>query len=296
MNSLLCPWPLFIPSSPNTTAYKVYYHKYVATTASYISLIINNVYNCIFKGKNVNLSQENVTTDYDSSESLDAAFSNFVDDMLDVLTKEKFDRVQRRCLENLDVVGGISLSVDIEDKIDKSENLIGLVKVLSRCKQYWNWMNIRILEKMAGNSKPAKQLIKEYKNKVFSRKIKDVMSEISNLEIPKNGYTEMKEKWNKNFNDLIVKDVVERWNEIEKKFNVKETMLLKSITEGCVEVCWLLPNHLVEDAICSATNNQPSRHDDDDPGSIQQLFPEVLYLKIGDIIIKDDFISKLSTK
>ena len=271
----------------------------MATTASYISLILNNIYNCIFKGKSFSLSQENVITDDDSSESLDATFSNFVDDILDVLAKEDFDRVQRRCLENLDVVGGISLSMGVKDKIDRSENLNDLVKVVSRCKQYWNWMNIRMLEKMAGNSKPAKQLIKEYKNKVFSRKIKDVMSEISDLEIPKNGYTEVKEKWKKNFNDLIVKDVVERWNEIEKKFKKEETMLLKSITEGCVEVCWLLPNHLVEDAICSATNNQPSRRDDDDqsdPGSTQQLFPEMLYLKIGDIVIKDDFMSELNTK
>ena len=104
--------------------------------------------------------------------------------MLDILTKENFDRVQRRCLENLDVVGGISLSMDVEDKIDKSKNLTDLVKVLSRCKPYWNWMNIRILEKMAGNSKLAKQLIEKYKNKVFSRKIKDVWAEISNLEMP----------------------------------------------------------------------------------------------------------------
>ena len=259
-------------------------------------MILYNIYNCIFKGKNF---QENVITDYESSESIDAAFSNFVDDMLDVLTKENFDRVQRRCLENLDVVGGISLSKDVKNEVKESKNLNDLVKVLCCCKQYWNWMNIRILEKMAGNSKPAKQLIKEYKNKVFSRKIKDVISEISNLEIPKNGYTEIKEKWNKNFTDLIVKDVVERWNEIEKKFNVKETMLLKSITEGCVEVCWLLPNHLTECAICSATNNQPSRHHDDDqsgPGSTQQLFPEVLYLKIGDTVIIDDFMSELNAK
>ena len=211
--------------------------------------------------------------------------------MFDVLSKEDFHKVQRKCLENLDVPGGISLSVDVEDKIDDSEKLHDLFKILSRCKEHWNWMNIRILEKMAGNSKPAKQLIKEYKKEVFSRKVKDVMSDITGLEIPKNGYTEIKEKWNKNFNDLIVKDVVDRWNEIEKKFNFKETtMLLKSITEGCVEVCWLLPNHLVECAISSATNNQPDRHDDDDqsgPGT-QQLFSEILYLKIGDTVIKDD--------
>ena len=154
-------------------------------------------------------------------------------------------------------------------------------------------MNIRMLEKTAGNSSAAKQSIEKYKENICSRKVKDLVSDISNLEIPANGYAEVKEKWNKDFNDLIIKDVVERWNEIEKKFNVEETMLLKSITEGCVEVCWLLPNDLVEQVSCSVTNNQQDRHDDDQSGTgTQELFPEVLYLKIGNHVIKDD-ISKL---
>ena len=70
--------------------------------------------------------------------------------MFDILSKENFDKVKRKPLQN-PVVGGISVREDIEDKIDKSENLSGLFNVLSRhCKPYWNWiiwMNIRMLEK-----------------------------------------------------------------------------------------------------------------------------------------------------
>ena len=214
--------------------------------------------------------------------------------MFHILSQENFDKVKRKPLENLNVVGGISVTEDIEDKIDEPENLSGLFNVLSRrYRPYWNWMNIRMLEKMAGNSVAAKQLIEKYKKNIYSRKVKDVMSEISNLEIPTNGYTEVKEKWNKDFNDLIIKDVVKRRDEIEKKFQVEETMLLKSINKGCVEVCWLLPNHLVEHASCSVTNYQQDRHDDDQSGTgTQELFPEVLYLKVGDHVIKDDDISE----
>ena len=215
--------------------------------------------------------------------------------MFDILSEEKFSKVKRKPLENLHVVGGISLSKDIENKIKYSGNLSDLFEVLTcDCRPYWNWMNIRMLEKMAGNSLAAKQTIEKYKRNIYSRKVKDVMSEISNVEIPANGYTEVKEKWNKDFNDLTIKDVVERWNEIEKKFNVEEKMLLKSIKEGCVEVCWLLPNHLVEQVSCLVTNNQQGRNDDDQSGTgTQELFPEVLYLKIGDLVIKDDIASKL---
>lgn len=91
---------------------------------------------------------------------------------------------------------------------------------------------------------------------------------------------------------MTIKDVVKQWHEIEKKFNVEEAMLIKSITKGCVEICWLLPNDLVEHAICSATNNKHSKPDDQSGTGSQQLFPEVLYLKIGNVVIKDNILGK----
>ena len=221
---------------------------------------------------------------------MDVAFSSFVDDMFDILSKEDFNKICRKCLENLNLLGGIALPSDVENRIDESDNLSALFKVLCRCKQYWNWMNIRILEKMAGNSTAAKQLIKKYKNEVFSKKLKDVISEIPDLNVPKDKYTKVEDKWNKNFNDLTIGDVVNRWSEIEKKFNVGETMLLENIADGCVEVSWLLRNDLVERAIYSATNGQPVSNDQ---SYSQKLFPEVLFLKIGDVVIIGDTTSKL---
>ena len=229
-----------------------------------------------------------VTTDT----SVDFAFSRFVDDMLDVLNQQDFDRVQTKCLQNLNVIGGISLQEEVEDEIDNSKNVSGLFRVLCRHRSHWNWMNIRMLERLADNSKVAQQLITNYKNKVFFRKIKDVMSDVTNLEMPTAGYTKVNEKWNKDFNDLTVTDIVERWDDIEKKLNVKQTMLLESINEGCVEICWLLPDHLIQDAITLATNSQHQLS----TGTQEELFPEMLYLEIGDVIIKDDIISKLCLK
>ena len=231
-------------------------------------------------------------TDYGSFETIDAAFSSFVDDMFDVLSKEDFNQVCRKCLENNNLIGGIKVSPDVENRIEKSENLSELFKVLCRCKQYWNWMNIRILEKMAGNSTAAKKLIEKYKNKVFSKKVKDVISEIPDLKVPTDKYTKVEEKWNKDFDDLTIRDVVSRWIEIEKKFQVEETMLFESIIGGCVKVCWLLRNDLVKHAIYSATNRKPGSNDQ---SYSQNLFPEVLFLKIGDVVIIDDSTSKLQS-
>ena len=159
-------------------------------------------------------------------------------------------------------------------------------------------MNIRLLEIVAGNSSKAQQTIKRYKDNIYSRKVKDVMSEISELEMPLNGYTVIKEKWGKHFNDLIVRDIIDRWNKLEKIFNVEEKMLLRSVTSGCVKICWLLPNHLVKQATCSATKfygNKDDGSDDQSSTHTQELFPEPIYLIIGDNIIKDDSTSKLRT-
>ena len=251
--------------------------------------------------------EKSIITDERSSESIEAAFATFVDEMFDVLDQQNFVKVRRKCLENVNIKGGLQLSKDDEQEILDTENVGELFTVMCcRLRPYWNWMNIRILEKMAGNCTPAKQLIEKYKKDVCSRKVKDVISEISNLEIPTD-YTEVKEKYKKDFNDLLIGDIVKRWGEIEKKLDVEETMLLKSITAGCVEICWLLPNHLVDHAIHSATIGHqvsqsatqeqikddyqsltPESAKDYGQSPTQKLFTEVFYLKIGEVVIKDD--------
>ena len=105
----------------------------------------------------------------------------------------------------------------------------------------------------------------------------------------------MKEKWDKELDDLRIKDVVKRWNKIEKIIGAEGTMLLKHTTDGCVEVCWLLPNDLVEDAIRLATSNEPPESGDQSTTNHQTFFTESLVLKIGDHVIKDSITSKLLT-
>lgn len=202
--------------------------------------------------------------------------------------------MRRKCLENLSVVGGISLSTEIVNEIAKTKDLYDLFDVLCRCRPYWNWMNIRVLEKMAGNSKEANELIDHYKEEVFSRKVRDVMSEISNLEVPTDKHTEVKEKWNKEFDDLLLRDILKRWNEIEKLLEAEGKMLFKNITSGCVEICWLLPDNLVEHAIYFATFHchQPVEHKGHSANTYQEFFSGSLFLKIGVVIIKDSITSK----
>ena len=234
---------------------------------------------------NSDQDRKDFIADFGSSETTDSIFSSFVNKICDTIQKEDFRKVRRSCVQNVNVTGGISLAQDTLDKIKKAENFDDLFDALCDT-PYWNWMNIRMLEKMVGDCMPAKQLINQYKSEVYSRKLKDVLSEIPTLKIPTDKYTEVKVKWKKDFNELTVKDIVEQWNEIEKRFNVQESILLQSIIEGCVEICWLLPNDLVEHAISSVTTNHQVKCGDQ--SSTENPFSEVLYFKIGDVVMKDD--------
>ena len=241
----------------------------------------------LFTDKNANPDQESKhMLDFGSLETIDSIFLTYINKICEKVRKEDFIKVRGNCVQNVNVTGGISLSEDTLDKINSTENFDELFKILYHT-PYWNWMNIKLIIKVVGDCLPAQKLLEQYKNKVFSRKLKDVLTDIPDVEVPEDKYTEVKEKWQKNFDDLTIKDVVKHWHELEKTFKV-EAMLLKNITKGCVEICWLLPNNLVKHAIFSATGNQSTKF-----GyhlSNQDLFPEMLYLKIGDVIIKKDII------
>ena len=237
-----------------------------------------------FTDKNVNSDCKHIISDIGNSETIDSTFSTFIDKICDTLKEEDFRKVKRSCLQNNNVPGGLALSKDTQDKIENAKDFDDLFDTLIHT-PYWNWMNIRLLERMVGNCIPAKELIHQYKIEVYSKKLKDVLSEISILNVPTDEYTKIQVKCVKDFNDVTIGDVVKKWNEIEERFNVKESMLLESIAKGCVEICLLLPNGLVEHAISSAHKNQLAKRGDQ--LAIKELFPDLLYLKFGEVVMKD---------
>ena len=121
-------------------------------------------------------------------------------------------------MQNINVAGVISLSENTVSEIRIAKNFDDLFDILCvTCRPYWNWMNIRMLEKMVGDDCSAtKQFIYQYKSEVYSRKLKDVLLVIPDLKIPTDKYTEVKIKYEKDFNDVTIKDIVKQWNEIEK--------------------------------------------------------------------------------
>ena len=197
--------------------------------------------------------------DFAECESVDECFSYFTSAMLKILSKADFLTLRRACLENSNKMRGVTIPADIKADIRTSQNLNELFDVLCDNPQYWNWMNIKMLTKMARAShmKAATQLIQQYRDEVYSRKLMEVLQQIPKLTVSDKHYSKAREKWNKN-DDVTVNDLVKHWSQVEQIFDVEEpTILLDVVIDGCVEIHWLIPTELIEH-ICQSIKTKIS--------------------------------------
>ena len=154
--------------------------------------------------------------------------------MFVILSKANFPSLRRACLEKSNRLGGVTLPSDLKSNIAATENLDDLFDVLCDT-PYWNWMNIKMLTKMARASHlpAATELIRQYKEEVFSRKLIEVLQQLPSCDSYSNYYTIAKEKWNKDLNDVTINDLVDHWSEVEKIFDVEEpAVVLDKIIGG----------------------------------------------------------------
>lgn len=196
------------------------------------------------------------TLNFIDCDNVDECFSHFTAAMFEILSKAKFPSLRRACLENINKLGGVTLPNDLKNNIAVTKNLDDLFDVLCGT-PYWNWMNIKMLAKMARASHlpAATKLIQQYKEEVYSRKLIEVLEQIPSFSLSNNYYTKVKERWNKNLNDITVNDLVNHWDEVEKIFNVEEpTVLLDKVINGSIEIYWLIPTELVEHTHQSVSN------------------------------------------
>ena len=169
------------------------------------------------------------------------------------------------------------LPSDFVDKIDATSNLNQLLELLNKS-PHCNWMNIRMLERMAAASKQseAKTLVATYKNIILSKKINDILQELPDLEISDDYYTKVKDRWNKDLEDITVNDIVNRWCKLQKIFDVDDLeILLENIIKGSTIFHWLIPVCLITQVKYSVFRNWYNIED-------------ISYLCIGDHVIKDD--------
>ena len=212
------------------------------------------------------------TVDFTIINDVEHMFVALVSALRSMLSEDKFQMLRRGYTTNRRIRKLPSCFID---KIRNTETLDGLFDVVVES-PYCNWMNIRLLEQMAAASLQPNihHLIGQYKNAVYSKRLQDVFQQIPEIEVPEDYYSKVKQKWNKEFDEVTLKDVIGHWDRLEKIFSVEPTLLLERVIKSSVQFHWLIPSELVCHARYAAFKNWDQLDD-------------ILYLDICGHVIKD---------
>ena len=268
VDSLLLAIGSHLQSGVNSTFYKL-----VEVMKIYGSLAVAEL------GENIKFQLDGlpmdtaVTVDFTNYDDVEDMFVALVSALRNMLSEDKFKSLRRGLTLNKKIK---KLPSSFTDQIRATEKLDDLVDVVVES-PYCNWMNIRLLEQMAAASlqNNIHQLIGQYKNTVYSKRLQDVFQQITETEVPEDYCSKIKQKWDKEFEEVTLRDVIRHWERLEKIFDTEEpTLLLERIIKSSVQFFWLIPSELVCHARYSAFTNW---HQLDD----------ILYLEICDHVIKD---------
>jgi len=223
---------------------------------------------------------ESTSVEFNINDRVDDMFLKLVPAIGDILKKSncEFTLLRSACTKPDKPLATVNkLPSEFVEKVTATKNLDELLELLNAC-DYCNWMNVRMLEKLAASSRQveAQTLIHKYKRIIFSKKLADILQDIPQLEITEEYYTKVQDKWKKDLKDITVEDIVKHWSKLQKIFDVEDVeLLLQNITEGSIQFHWFIPLNLVSNARLSAFKNWCGLED-------------VSYLSIGDHVIKND--------
>lgn len=151
------------------------------------------------------------------------------------------------------------LSGEFTNAVYISKNLNGLLNALTNS-NYWNWLDVRIMEAMAiySGNPAAERTLKIYKEYVSAFKLEDVLPEIPVNIDPVSKYLTIEEKFNcSNIKELTVGDILKHrhifsYEICDINANIPK---LCSITTGCLQLVWSIPRECGPDAYKSAVVN-----------------------------------------
>ena len=240
--------------------------------------------NLVAVGEDCSVSQDNIFQDMPPA----LAFTRLFIEMKNSLAPLQIDDLRMICL----VGNTIVFSNDVKTRIELANNGTELFSILSCNSEYCNILNIRLLEKLATINPASKKLIKQYKEGVLSRTVEELHLHSPFIVLSIKGkFTTIKEKFNRDESEVTMNEVIDHCSKIEQVLcESQEALFSCYLTAGCIEIFWLLPNDLVEQAIyiCSTLNSHSSKSCDLPTTDLQQLFSEISYFKIGDVVIKDE--------
>ena len=182
-------------------------------------------------------------------ENITEAFLFLTSNISKLLQSGDFYTIRRACIEQTNTPNGAQLSSATMEKITSASKLNILLDTLA-LSPYWSWIDLRLLQAMvvASGSLVAKSLLTTYKNVVFSKKLIDVMADIPSKEVKDEYYTKIISKFGKELEEITIFDLLKRQSQLETVIMElkKGTCALAHISEGCVEIHWIIPTDYID--------------------------------------------------
>ena len=202
-------------------------------------------------------TEENVLNmDIKEFDSITTAFVFLTSNVSKLLQTGDFYAIRRSCIEQTNTPNGAQLSPDTMQKITSTNNLNVLLDTLA-LSPYWSWIDLRLLETtvIASGSVAAMNLLNNYKNVVFSKKLIDVISDVPTKEVKDDFYSKIITKFGKEFEEITIFDLLKHKSQLETVIMdlKKGTCALTHIGEGCIEIHWSIPTDYIDHAYKAAS-------------------------------------------
>ena len=193
--------------------------------------------------------------EFESYNDVGKAFVALQTRMSLLLEHAKFPPVRRACITQMSNPGGAKLSQNLIEKIANTQNIDDLFDLLI-FSPYWSWIDIRILEVMvvASDNHQAVQLLNNYKNVVFSKKLIDLLPNAPSKDVKEKYYAIVVTKVNKDPNTMTVADLLEFQYQLEVVImDIQNGVcILEHLEKGCIEIYWYIPTSCADGAYQSA--------------------------------------------
>ena len=193
--------------------------------------------------------------EFENYNDVGKAFVALQTKMRRLLKRSDYGDITRACIAQMRNPGGAKLSQNFIEQIARTQNIDDLFNLLV-FSPYWSWIDIRILEVMvvASDNPQAVQLLSNYKDVVFSKKLIDLLPNAPSKEVKEEYYSKVVTKVKKDPNTMTVADLLEFQYQLEEVImDIQNGVcILEHLKKGCIEIYWYIPTSYVDGAYRSA--------------------------------------------
>ena len=183
--------------------------------------------------------------------NIDQAYYRLTSNINILLKNLKFEQLQQACVKELCSLGG-TLSKNLVLKVQQTRSFYSMLDVLNHS-LHWNWFDMKLLEALvnASGSAKAEEWLQSFKAAYHSKKLADLIPYIKTK--PISGFTVLVEKFNKNFRDITISELLQHKHKLEYEVLAvdKGELVLSCVKTSCLGLTWFIPQELVYKAFIS---------------------------------------------